>query len=665
MADVTVQGTIESQSDFETNPRGLQERWTVEVTAGKKELKKWHATARKLIDRFLDKRSGSANDDTRLNLFSANLQTQRALMYGKTPRVDVARRFEDPKDKVGRVAAEILQRCLNTSIEKGSDDYKAALAQALDDRLLVGLGMVRLRYEAEFEEQEEVPAQLDDEGVELAPAYTPEPIKTFEDVKVDYVHWSDVIWSPCRTWGELRWVGFRAYLTVDQLKERFGAEKAKQVPLSKKANDRGDTVQNDPWQRAAVYEIWSKDDEKVYWFAEGMEQILDVKDDPLGLDGFFPFPRPLLANATNDSFMPRPDFIMAQDLYNEIDYVSTRITLLERAVKVVGVYDRSAEGVRRMLTEGFDNDLVPVDNWALFAERGGLKGQVDWMPIDQVVAAMDKLRDYRAELIKLTYEVTGMSDIMRGEQQAGETATTSALKAKFASVRLQSAQDEFARFASDTLRIKAEILCRHADDQLFITESNASYMFDAELVEQALQLLRSDLALYRIEVKPENISMQDFDMMKAERTSFIQGFTQFLMAAGPMIEKKPEAAPFLLEMLKWGLAGFRGSSTIEGVIDQAVGAMQTQAQQPQPPQQDPKAQAEMARAQADIMVTKTKAQTDMQTAQAKARLDLNKQAQSAQIDLQKAALQARMQANAAAERAANQPALTANGRQVG
>lgn len=642
--------TIQSAADFAKTPAGQQERWTIEIAAAKKDVKKWQADAKKLVDRFLDKRDSQAEGDTRINLFAANLQTQRAMMYGKTPRVDVTRRFEDSTDTVARVAALMLERMLNTSIESDTDNYATALAQALDDRLLVGLGNVRLRYEAEFEDQPEVPAQVDDQGNELAPAYTPAPVKTKEQVQVDYVHWRDQLWSPARTFGEVRWWAFVVYLTQDELAKRFGKDKASQVQMQRRQAGRDDGRKHDPWARATVYEIWSKEDRRVYWYADGCAEILDEKDDPLELEGFFPFPRPMIANATNDAFMPRPDFILAQDLYNEIDFVSTRITLLERAVKVVGVYDKTAEGVRRILTDGFDNDLIGVDNWAMFAERGGLKGQIDWLPLDQIVAALDKLRDYRAELLKLTYEVTGFSDIMRGEQQANETATTSALKAKFASVRMQSAQDEFARFATDVLRLKSQIIARHVDDQTILAESNIQFTTDAQLAPQAVQLLRTDGAKFRIEVKPENISMQDFDLLKSERTSFLQGLTMFLQSAAPLIAAEPVAGPYLLEMLKWGMGGFRGASTIEGVLDQAIAEMRQAASQPKPPPPpDPRVQAQQERAKADIEVAQVKAKTTIDTALAKHQIDkakLNIEAQRAQLGIQKLTAEARLKAEA-------------------
>ena len=52
---------------------------------------------------------------------------------------------------------------------------------------------------------------------------------------------------------------------------------------------------------------------------------------------------------------------------------------------------------------------------------------------------------------------------MRGQSSQQTTATEQAIKARFASVRVQSLQDEFARFCSDTQKIKAEMTAMLAE----------------------------------------------------------------------------------------------------------------------------------------------------------------------------------------------------------
>ena len=639
MSEVTVQ-KIETEAQFDDSPTGLALKWNAEMVAAAENQKSWIEAGEKVVKRFLDNRSDLRSDgDTRVNLFTSNVQTLQALLYGKEPKVDVKRKFADPNDDIARVGGEVLQRLLNTDIERDSDTYATALENCLEDRLLPGLGQARVRYEAEFEDQDEVPAILDDGGQELAPGYTPEPVKVKELVDTDYVHWKDFRWSPCRTWDEVRWVAFKAPMTRDALKERF-PEYGELIPLSNKINiskDDSDGLKNDPWSRADVWEVWSKEDRKVYWWVQGFDKILDVKDDPLGLDGFFPCPRPLLANVTTTKFIPRSDFILAQDLYDEIDMVSTRITLLERAVAVRGVYDKTNEGIRRLLSEAVANELIPIDGFEAFKEKGGLAGVVDWLPLNDIVGALQVLRDYRTELMQLLYQVTGMSDIMRGQSTAGATATEQSLKAKFASVRVQRLQNDFARFASDLQALKAEIISKHYDEQTIATVSNVQYMMgsDQQLAQQAIGLIKSDFYQYRIEVKPESVNMADMAAIKQERSEFLMAIATFFQSTLPVAQAAPWSMPYLLQMLQWSIAGFRGGATIEGVMDQMVvaanQALQQAAQNPQPDPEMMKAQMEMKQAQQE-------GQIDIMGKVA----DLKIKGQGAMMDLQKKAMEMKL-----------------------
>jgi tRNA U38,U39,U40 pseudouridine synthase TruA len=612
----------------EPTPRGWAAHWQPEIEAARAELKKWHKTGETVLKRFRDERGSSTNGDTRWNLYTTNVQTQRALLYGNVPKVSVDRRFADAKDSLARVAGEMLERLLNSDIARDTDGYSQALLAALDDRLQPGLGLVRVRYVVESETQETPAIAHPLTGEELAPAYSQE-VKTREDVETDHVHWKDFLWSPCRSHNELRWIAFRAEMPRKELRRRFGDKVARRVPLNAKKDK--DREKESPLARAEVWEIWSKEYRKVFWYVEGYDETLDVKADPLGLEGFWPCPRPMLANVTTSTMVPRPDFAIAQDLYDEIDTVSTRITLLERSIRVAGVYDKSAGALQRLVSEASQNELIPVENWAMFAEKGGIRGQVDWLPLDQISMALTALRDYRRELKDALYEITGMSDIMRGQgTDVGVTATEQAIKAKFGSVRIQALQDEFARFASDVQKLKAEIISKHFDVQTILERSNAQYTWDEGTAPQAAALIKSDLACYRIEVKPENLSLTDFAALKSERMEVMAGISTFLQAAAPIGQMVPASAPFLLQILQWAVSGLKGSSGIEGVLDQMIlsaqQAQQQAASQPQAPTPpDPKVQAAQLKAQADLQKTQAELQADVIRSSVEVRAEEQKQ----------------------------------------
>ena len=50
------QNKIVSASDFESSPTGLASRWNTEITAADNELRKFHDDAKRINDRYLDKR---------------------------------------------------------------------------------------------------------------------------------------------------------------------------------------------------------------------------------------------------------------------------------------------------------------------------------------------------------------------------------------------------------------------------------------------------------------------------------------------------------------------------------------------------------------------------------------------------------------------------------
>jgi hypothetical protein len=647
----------DDKSSYDESPQGLAKRWQREMQAAHKDSDKWRKKAEKITKRYLGRsvtRDGESN--ARLNLFTSNINTIESIMYGKLPRVSVDRKWSDQNDDVARVAAVIMERLLNEDIEEAGDGYADALRYVLQDRLIPGLGTARVRYEMETETIEQPPIMgqgpLDPNTgmptqIELAPAYSIDR-KVAEYSPCDYVHWSDYRWSPCRTWRECRWVAYRAWMTKEDGLKRFG-DIFERVPMKSASQQKKDSALDvqDPWERAEVWEIWCRDEKRVYWYVEGFDQTLDVKDDPLGLPGFFPGPQPFMASVTTSHLMPFPDYEQAQDLYSSIDILETRIDWLTKACKLVGVYDKSSVGIMRMFNEGSETELIPVDNWAMFAEKGGIKGQIDWLPIEQVANTIGILVQQRNDKINLLYQVTGLSDVLRGQSQGGATATEQAIKARYASTRIQSLQDQFAKFATELQSLKAHIIVTQYDDRTMLVRSNIMATPDAQYAQQAIQLLRSNLREYRIKVRPEDLAIQDYATLKAERSEALAALSNYIPRVIEANQAIPGSLPYMLELMKWGLMGFRGINTIEGVLDQAIDAAKQQAGEPQePPAPDPTEQTKLQTAQVKGQAEQTKAQASVITSQT----DLQK----AQLGAREAQFEAALQRRSNAEMLAEQ-----------
>jgi len=625
---------IESSQDFADTPQGMAQRWSTEIEAAKKELSKFHEDADKITRRFLDKRDEWAKEESRVNLFWSSMKVLLSLLYARPPKASVSRAFLDADDDEARVAGQVVQRLLNKSFDDNVSAWDAAVRQGIEDWLVVGLGQIWLRYEVETA-LEVIPAQVDPlTGEEIAPETTYERIVN-EDAPVDYIYWKDFFYSPARTWDEVRWVARRVYMTKDQLNARFGEKIAKIVPLQtatrSSANDQ--TPKFDPWSKAEVFEIWCKDNKKVYWLAKGCEIILDVKDDPLGLDHFFPCPKPLAANVTSSNYIPRADYIFAQDQFNELDEINTRITWLTRAAKVVGVYDKSADGIQRMFNQAAENQLIPVDNWAMFAEAGGIRGKVEWVPIEAVVNAIDRLRQYRADKTMQIYEVLGISDVMRGASKASETATAQQIKAQFGSTRIQLSQFYIAEWITNALRIKAEIISKHWQPDTIAQRSNIMRTPDAQFAQGAIALIKDEqLAEYRISVEADSMAAMDWAAERDAAVQFMQGLGAFISQVAPVAQSTPGAAPYLLRLMQWAVSKFRVSGEIEGVLDQAVGAMNQQLMNPPQPQPDPKLLIEAEKIKSNERIASMESASDEKVAALKASVELQKIELQGRID---------------------------------
>jgi len=616
------------EGEFAKDPKSQAERWKFEMDASYKEISKWHKEGEQIVKRYLDERPSTGSEfprdnQTRWNIFTRNVQMQKDLVFGKTPVVTVTRKFGDPNDDAARVAGMLLERVLNCEIERESDGFNTSVSAAYDDYMIAGFACVKLRYEAGFGVRRGKPQLVSSNGRSVAPAIPDRTVKADEDVKTDYLYWKDVRWNSSRTFNDFRWMGFQKEMTRRELIGRFGKEIGSKVPLNAakaKKNPEVDAQKMEPWARAKVWEMWDKVNGKVDWWVDGFDRILDSKPDYYRLFNFWPCPTPLIANATTSKFIPVPDFRLAKDLYDEIDALSTKITAITRVLKVAAAYDKSlGDDLKKLVNEAGLNEMIPVANWPKWQEKGGLEGSIDWFPFEAVIVVLDKLSDKRSELVQVVYQMTGYSDLMRGEQMENGTPGEAYVKAKFASMRLQANQDRFAQFVSRAQRIRAELICKFYDTRTILERSNAQYTFEAndvQLLGQAVQLLRDKFWMYRIEVKPENVALTDFGKMQGERMQLMTGLAQFFAGVQPIVTLIPQSTPLVLSMLKYYIVGFPGSTEVESELDRAMSTamrmLKAQAQQPQAAQPpDPKMIAATIKTQGDLAKIDKQTQADM------------------------------------------------------
>lgn len=626
-------------------------------------FKEWKGRCDKVIRRYRDEGKQITTQLTstaRMNILWANVNVLAPAMFSVLPKPDVSRRWKD-NDPVGRVASLLLERALEYELEQ-YDDFATTMSKCVMDRILTSRGTSWVRYEPTIEPyqdeylgaqhaegemlsddvpQEEGATADDTPGGDMqgVSGDEPEPGEqvTHECAPVDFVHWRDFGHNVARTWEEVDVVWRIVYLTKATLIERFGKEVAERIPLGADPNRpdqrQSNTLTGKDSQRAKVYEIWDKAARKVLFISKGVPDKLDETEDPLGLDNFYPCPRPLFGTMTTDSLIPVPDFVLYQDLANELDIITDRIDGLIRALQIKGVYNATYPELQRLFTEASNTDMVPVKDWSGFAASQGLEGAMDLVELEPIYKALEAAYGARKECIDMIYQVTGLGDLMRFDNDPQATATAEKLKGQYGSLKIRSQQKEVVRYATEIIKLKAEILCEKFSDDMLMKIGGASSLMpeDQQLVPQALALLRNNvLRDFRIEVSTDALVQLDENQEKADRIEFLTAVGTALEKMVTSAQQMPQASAVIVELFKFGVMGFKVGKAIEGMLDQAADQLRKNPPQPQPNPEEIKAkaqaQSDQLRAQTDIQIAREEGQVKVQVAekeaQAKAQSDI-------------------------------------------
>ena len=614
-----------------------------------------------------------------MQMLYANMEVLKPTIYARKPVPVCKPRFTDRRP-VPRAASELVERCLiaNFDAERIHDKF----ISARDGMVLFGRGVIWPRYQTEGEPQAQTP------DTKIADDYSDGEFNEY--VCYDHINRKDFLHEPARDWSEVGWVARRVWLTPEKGKKRFG-DAWKGVHYVETDNDTDENYKVE--KKAEVWEIWHKGKNKVVWLNPKGDTLLDMKDPWLDLEGFYPCPRPAYGVCEPESLIPVPEYLFYADQLDEVDVLTARISSLTEALRLKGFYSAGTEDIGTAIEKALSSNennaiMVPVPTVAALGQ--GMKDAIIWMPLEQIAATITALTLIRDKVIEVIYQISGISDIMRGDTAASETLGAQNLKAQFGSVRVRSRQEEMIRLADDIMLIAGEIMSENFQPQTMLAMSSMEKIVPGQLIQQHEALKRQQAQqaqmaqqqqqppqpgqppmqappqmpplpqlppLPRDAVAAEEVfgllrnqRMRPFvlqtasdstvqpneDQEKQRRNEFAQAVSGVLTAAGPIVQAAPEAATLIGEMLRFVSGAYRAGRDMEQVIDDFVEkAAERAAQPPPPPPPDPK-----------IEQMKLDGQLKQQAAQQKQAAD----AQKMQSDGQIAMLQAQLkQAEAAAK----------------
>jgi hypothetical protein len=411
--------------------------------------------------------------ERQFQLFWANIQVIGPSIYARPPIPVVVPAFKERRP-LPRTAAEVLERCTIAAFKKCSTDASGidtTMLHLRDDLTILARGVAWLRYEAQGENGALV-----------------------EKVVVEHTDRKDFLHEPARKWEEVDWVAKRSHLARKAMRKRFkktsgDTYKTAAYAVLKEDKDAGAANAK---LKAGVWEVWCKSENRVYWVTEGVDVCLDEGPPHLKIDGFFPCPKPAYSTVQRRTLIPVPDMTFYKDQLEEINELTARISALSEAVRVRGFYPAGAgeigDAIETALKSTSNNQvMVPISNWAAFGNSGA-KDMIVWLPIEIIAEVIAKLVELRKQLIDDVYQITGISDIMRGQTEASETLGAQKLKSQYGSIRIKDRQAELVRISLDITRIAAEIMAENFQPQTLLEMSQMELPTDADIKAQIGQL---------------------------------------------------------------------------------------------------------------------------------------------------------------------------------
>lgn len=461
-----------------------------EIAAARKREKDWRGEGKRILDIY----NGKRKDSIPFNILYSNTETLSPALYSQQPRPVVQRRFKD-EDPIGKAASMAGQRTLEFMVDTNSEEYADfddVMIDAVTDALLPGRGATRIRYDAD----------IVGEG---SSRYVKDELVCFESLK-----WDRWVHGYARKWRKVPWVAFEHDVTVEEATRLFGAAKAnklKFVDVDKAVSDREDDANesqdktDEDRKIAKVWEVWIREGKKIKFVSPNyQDDFLKEDDDSLGLTGFFPMPKPLQFLRKSNDLSPTPLYSLYENQAKELNRVTMRINRVVEAVKVRGAYDSNITELDDLLKKD-DNVMVAAQNVAALQE-GGLEKAIWLMPLDKLIVVLQQLYVAREQCKRVIYEITGISDLLRGSTVASETATAQNLKNQWGTLRLKRLQRDVQRYCRETLRISLEIAAKRFSERTFAGMTALPYATEPEVqaAQGQIAAARSQLAMTQPQV---------------------------------------------------------------------------------------------------------------------------------------------------------------------
>jgi hypothetical protein len=401
------------------------------------------------------------------NILYSNTEVLKPSLYSATPKPDVRTRFLDsPSTPLTKLVENLLIVFSDTS-SPGYESLDLSMGDATSSSLIAGLGFIRLRHYPD----------------------RPFPLCT------ESGHYKGLIWAAGRKWAKLPWIAFRHELTKEELFKQFNISPDGEGDYQPEDSSDDEDKSADK-NKSIVYEVWVKEDREVKFLCEDWAPVL-LKEtpDPMKLEGFYPTPGLLLMTSKPGRIIPTPLYSYYRNQAEELNRVTARLNKVLAAIKVRGAYNSllGKELAQMLSDDQMENALIPAEESGLLAQNGGFDKQIWLLPIEKLVEVATQLYQARIQIKQVIYEITGLSDIIRGSSIASETATAQNLKNKWGSIRLRDMQKSVASYVRDIYRLVVDASVQLIPPEQWKAITSAPLLTESEKAIAAQQAMYNQM----------------------------------------------------------------------------------------------------------------------------------------------------------------------------
>lgn len=625
------------------------EGWFKEIDQSLKHEDIFRKRGDNIIDRYrnddrLSHNENNAFQQSRYNVLYSNTQTAHPLLFSRLPEPVIRKRnlittskIKDEAqkkqvDKDIKAVCEVIERAISYSTDENNafDEFD----DGVDDYQLPGRGLVKISIRPVIEQKEvreEVEGELIEPANEFQEAVFEAPegaieeegrffqVSTdetvvFQEGVIEYWNWDDWTTNEARRWNDVTWLAFRSLLTEEAVKDEFGAKVAKEVTYDAELDPENRRKTTTDEKLAEFWEVWDKNELKVITITRTIDEPVRESDDPLGLAGFFPCAKPLFSITTNNTTIPVPFFEQYQDQAIEIDSLTDRISVLTDNLRYRYLYDASIKELASLNDAG-DGDGIPVEDFARFAEKGGLQTVLAFMPLQEITETIVALESERERRLEIVRDIEGIPDIMRGVSDPREAAETNRIKGNFGTLRISHRQRQIQRWIRDTYQILGEAIIENIPADILEVMTGVEITPTMELLMKNQQP-----RTFAIDIETDSTIVADEVMEQERLREMIGAIVEFGGISEQLVNQA--GATFTKDLFSAVFGSFKEGRMLEDSLEQSLAELAEEQANAQPPP-DPeliKAENESQKIQLDAQ----KAQIDAQLKAAELNIEQQK-----------------------------------------